>query len=147
LIDSRRICLWLAGPLLYVLSLAPAHATDSPYKVHYALYQHQLTQDVPAVVEQQRLRWIVSEIPKQADNFIGFTDSKGNILQFLIHGPERIWVEVPVMAQKGSYGKVINRAAYQRLINTLTEPFSAYVRTMNLRFLSWAPPAPAKDQK
>lgn len=128
----------MCGAMLLLSTLAADAAGDvSRYKVHYAVYQHGVAQDDPAVVEQSQLEWIVQQVPEEAENFLGFTDSAGTILQFFIGPAGQIWVEVPVLEKKGSYGKLIDRDEYRRIIDSLREPFGAYIETLELKYLKW----------
>jgi len=134
---------FLAALAASIISTGTVSAADSRFKVHFALYQHEITQDTPALVDQQKLQWIVREVPLTKENFLGFTDSQGTILQFFVDAPDKIWVEIPVAEKKGSYGKEIDPAQYRRIIDMLKEPFSAYIAELKLKLTPWGPPPKA----
>ena len=54
------------------------------------------------------------------DDFIGILDSRENVLQIMREpGEERYWVELPIEAARASYGRLMDRAELEALLQDL----------------------------
>jgi hypothetical protein len=71
------------------------------------------------------------------NNFIGFTDSEGSTVQFMVNESDKIWLEIPSVEEQGSYGKYITISEMTALVDSLTAPYSKYVKDLNLKLLKW----------
>ena len=107
------------------------------YLVHYAVYQNNTHNDEPRVLTKKQVAEVAGEVPGQAKNFIGFTDSENTVIQFYVDSPGKIWVEIPSASEKGSYGTHLNLEQYLKLVAELSEPYSRYKKLLNLLFQPW----------
>jgi hypothetical protein len=48
---------------------------------------------------------LMDQVLVAPDNFLGVVDKSNHTLQFIVNPEQTIWMEIPIPAQKGSYGK------------------------------------------
>ena len=77
------------------------------------------------------------DVVKCPNNFIGFTDSEGTTVQFMVDESNKIWLDIPSVEEQGSYGKYITTSEMTALVDSLTAPYSKYVKDLNLKLLKW----------
>ncbi|HHG3517577.1 TPA: hypothetical protein ACPV0E_004606 [Vibrio parahaemolyticus] len=77
------------------------------------------------------------DVAQCPNNFIGFIDREGTTLQFMVDEFDKIWLDIPSVEEKGSYGKHITNAEMIALVDSLKGPYSKYVKDLNLELLKW----------
>jgi hypothetical protein len=91
----------------------------------------------PIVLDDvQELPSLLSRAVTDGD-FLGLTDADGNTLQLMYEGDEdRYWLEIPVPAQGGSYGKHYSLDGIREVFRALPPRFDV-AEFPGLRFESW----------
>ena len=92
-------------------------------------YQCQSTgEDIPSAeavwIDRGEALRLARRILREAKDFIGFVDEHDGCLQFMFEGGDKVWIEVPVPEDKGSYGKFISRTEADILFEALPESFT-----------------------
>ncbi|UTM56109.1 hypothetical protein L4174_009635 [Photobacterium sp. CCB-ST2H9] len=77
------------------------------------------------------------DVAQCPNNFIGFTDSEGTTIQFMVDEFDKIWLDIPSVKDHGSYGKYFTNAEMTALVDGLTAPYNKYVKELNLELLKW----------
>ncbi|MFA0718709.1 hypothetical protein AB4622_22205 [Vibrio splendidus] len=66
-------------------------------------------------------------------NFIGFIDSFNITLQFYVDEVDKIWVEIPVPEENGSYGKHISQEKMVDIVKNIQRSNTKYIKDLNLQ--------------
>ncbi len=117
------------------------------YGVFYCFYgsKEEVSNNLPLSLEPSE---VVSRLlPKLSSDsdFLGIVDSNGVTVQFMLHKAEnRVWMEIPVPQERGSYGAYLPPEELRSIIEGLSGQFHLRHFPM-LKFQSWDSPAqPAK---
>lgn len=112
---------------------------DSSIKVFYCIYQNKkaVDHDEPISVMGIEIPELIEEVTSMKENFIGFVDKDETSLQFFIDDLDEIWMEIPIPAEKCSYGTYIDRKSMQEIVQNLKAPFIDYKEKFNLDPQPW----------
>jgi len=108
-------------------------------KVFYCTYQNDecVESNNPIQVNKSDMNELVQQVGKIKKNFIGFVDKDGTTLQFYVDITDKIWLEIPVPEEKGSYGIYINQSVMETIIKNLNEPYLNLKDKLKLNFQTW----------
>lgn len=108
-------------------------------EVFYCVYQaDDCVEPAEAIrIEKEDIGDLLAAVAAGERNFIGFVDSAGTTLQFYVDAIDEIWVDIPVPAKKGSFGKTVSEDEFRSLVMTLEPPFENYTESLGLRFRRW----------
>lgn len=123
--------------LILVATIAiNAHAYEN---VFYCTYQiGECTKNSALVrVDEAEMEELLERVGAMKENFIGFIDTDGTVFQFFVDNVDNIWVEIPIPAKKGSFGKQIKKVEMQSIIRNLEPPYIAYKKRLSLTFGAW----------
>lgn len=90
----------------------------------------------PVSVELHYAIQLAKHTLREPRDFIGFIDSDGVTLQFMYEESGSVWVEVPMPAEKGSYGKSISLHDVTSVVAAMPEKFDKECLP-GLEFQSW----------
>ncbi len=104
-------------------------------KTYYSIYEEDahVSGAEPVNLEKQEILEISKKVFLGEDNFIGFIDSMGTLLQFLPTDEDIVWVEVPSPVKKGSYGKEVSLKEALEIISSLDGGFKKKKKKLNLK--------------
>ena len=120
-----------------LLSIAAWAVADQQVLVHCAVNQDGIQIDEPVLMSMEKVLELAQAVPQQPQNFIGFTDTDGTVFQFFVDAPGKIWVEIPSVAEQGSYGKHVSESEFLELVTGLQAPYSQYRDNLGLEFEPW----------
>lgn len=119
-----------------ILILASRHAY-SYEPVFYCAYQVDTCIESPAKLPAEEVERLLPLVTAGKENFIGFTDPDGVILQFFVDDIDLNWVEIPSPADKGSFGRHMTGNQVIELIRKIQPPFNRYKTSLGLEFHPW----------
>jgi len=128
------------GVLLLLATLFAGNSDSGRYlEVFYCAYQvgNCAETEKPVKLDTTEISELIVLVVKEKENFIGFTDSNGTILQFYVDDINVIWVEVPYPKRKGSYGTLIDIKGMQEIVGSLKQPYLSYKTQLGMEFYSW----------
>lgn len=112
------------------------------YKLFYCFYGDETdnaevsAEDPVALGDLHLLPALISRAVTDGD-FLGLMDTEGNTLQLMYEGDEdRYWLEIPVPAQGGSYGKHYSLEGIREVFRALPPRFDV-AEFPDFRFESW----------
>lgn len=108
-----------------------------PYHAFYACESSGKVVDSPEAqpIDLPTAAQLALEILCEDGDFFGLVDDADTTLQFL-HTGEDIWMEIPVPAEQGSYGKDISLEEVPAMIESLPEQLSRE-HFSGFWFLAW----------
>ncbi len=80
---------------------------------------------------------IAKNVMKSHENFIGFLDEEGVVLQFAPEEENKVWVEIPEPDRVGSYQTKLSNEEALSLIRNLKSPLLRYREELKMRFSRW----------
>lgn len=113
---------------------------SNPYsKVFYCIYEddEEVSAEKPVHLSREAVEKLVQRVVKGKDNYIGFIDNQDDTIQAMCDGQDHIWVEVPVEADMGSYGRMMEATEATDVLMSLRAPFKPYINILGLEFESW----------
>ena len=126
--------------LLLFTALFAGNADSWNYSgVFYCTYQNGncIEFQKPVKLDTKGISELVALVVEEKENFVGFTDSNGTTLQFIVEDIDVIWVEIPFPEQNGSYGTQIDIEDMQEIIGSLKQPYLAYKAQLGMEFQPW----------
>lgn len=108
-------------------------------KVFYCIYQSDRNVDSnqPVPISKEEMVETLELVGGCEKNYIGFIDSDNVTLQFYVDEINKIWIEIPVVEDQGSYGKHISEKEMIDIVNTLESSFLIYKSKLNLELRKW----------
>lgn len=108
-------------------------------KVFFSITQTKefVSSESPIEIGGGEIYSLLADFAQKPKNFIGFIDQQDTTIQFMVDEFDKIWVDIPSVENKGSYGKHMNNEEMLKLINDLSEPYSKYIKDLNLTFTQW----------
>ena len=90
------------------------------YKVFYLNYKNneEIPSSSPKKMTKENILEKIEILNEHNDNFFGIIDSNDVTLQFRTNPKSKIWAEIPIAEEKGSYGAEVK---YQEVITILKD--------------------------
>ena len=108
------------------------------YKVFYLNYKNneEISSSSPQKMTKENILKKIEMLNEHNDNFFGIIDSNDVTLQFRATPESKIWAEIPIPKEKGSYGAEIE---YQEVVTILKELDGSIDKNnySNFEFDSW----------
>ena len=109
------------------------------YEVFYLNYKNneEVPSSSPKKMTKENILEKIEILNEHNDNFFGIIDSNDVTLQFRTNPKSKIWAEIPIAEEKGSYGAEIK---YQEVITILKDLDSTIDKNnySNFEFDSWS---------
>lgn len=108
-----------------------------PYRAFYGCYSTNEVVD-PSNAYKIELDWaqnIVLDILRDDRDFFGLSDDRGVTLQFIRSG-DTVWMEIPIPAKRGSYGRTVSIDEVRQIIKSLPDAIEVDA-IPGLSFQSW----------
>lgn len=107
--------------------------------LYYCTYQNnEILESADAIrVNDTELTRILKNVLDGNKNFVGFIDGSDTTLQFYVEAKDKVWLDIPVTKNNGSYGMYISGDVMLEIVKSLNEPYIKYLDKLNLEFQSW----------
>lgn len=124
---------------LWIILLALSECAFGYDAVFYCTYQSgECVPGQSAIgVDPEDMGPLLERVMALEENFIGFVDREDTTIQFFVDAPDRIWMEIPVPEEQGSYGIQMSADETKSLIEMLEAPYMDYRKRLNLPFVPW----------
>ena len=113
-------------------------SADMEYKVFYTCYgtNDTVESSKPYTADRDNMVAIAQQVLRADGDFFGMVDENGVTLQFMRQEDDRIWMEIPVPSEGGSYGRRILVSDLERVLLSVVPPLNP-VRMNGLEFKQW----------
>lgn len=101
----------------------------------YACAKGEVSSDAPVSTEVSEICRRLPELLKDSPDFLGVVDPLGVVLQFAKE-QDYVWMEIPVAARRGSYGKKVQLSEVAGILEGLGE-FWSPTSFSGLEFQAW----------
>lgn len=125
--------------LILLLVLMPVNVSATYEALFYSIYQDDdcIEPSGPVDISIEKIMAIAERVCIGKKNFIGFEDNEGTTIQFYVDEVDKIWMEIPVANENGSYGKHISQQEFLSFIKSMKKPYIKYKSSLYLKFKKW----------
>jgi len=125
--------------LIFILGITIGQNSIAFDRVFYCIYQDDLCikSHEPVKIDKPDINGLLNRVSVGEQNFIGFVDEDGVVIQFYVDAPDNIWIEIPSPEEKGSYGKQIHYREMKSIVKDLKPPYMRYIERLDLIFGAW----------
>lgn len=108
------------------------------YKVFYTCYgtNDTVESSTPYSTDRDNMVAIAQQVLRAGGDFFGMVDESGVTLQFMRQEDDKIWMEIPMPSESGSYGGRILVSDLERVLLSIVTPLNP-IRMNGLEFEQW----------